>query len=165
MVPLAGNFHVLATFPPERDMRHAVVRPACKQSRRSGSRARSHERYHMPRPDRPTGAPTSSGSAPGPGAAAPTIVARARVAPAEVRPTGQPPRPASRATAAKPEGGDAPKQGARDRERQHPHLGADLQAAIGQQLRGVYHEILNEPVPDRFVRLLEELAAKTADQA
>jgi hypothetical protein len=45
----------------------------------------------------------------------------------------------------------------------HPHLGPDLQALIGQQLRAVYHEALNEPVPDRFVRLLEELAAKKAD--
>jgi hypothetical protein len=33
---------------------------------------------------------------------------------------------------------------------------------IGQQLRAAYHEILNEPVPDRFVRLLEELGAKEA---
>ena len=43
-----------------------------------------------------------------------------------------------------------------------PHLGPDLQAMIGQQLRAVYHEVLNEPVPDRFVRLLEALAAKQA---
>jgi hypothetical protein len=35
---------------------------------------------------------------------------------------------------------------------------------IGQQLRAVYHEILNEPVPDRFVRLLEQLATKAADR-
>ncbi len=45
-----------------------------------------------------------------------------------------------------------------------PHLGPDLQAMIGQQLRAVYHEVLNEPVPERFVRLLEELAAKQADR-
>jgi hypothetical protein len=67
--------------------------------------------------------------------------------------------------AANPGGADAPKRGVHDRERQHPHLGADLQAVIGRQLRAVYHEILNEPVPDRFVRLLEELATKTADRA
>jgi hypothetical protein len=47
---------------------------------------------------------------------------------------------------------------------QHPRLGPDLQAMIGQQLRAVYHEILNEPVPDRFVKLLEELATKEADR-
>jgi hypothetical protein len=46
-----------------------------------------------------------------------------------------------------------------------PHLGPDLQALIGQQLRAVYHEVLNEPVPDRFVRLLEELATKNASRA
>lgn len=45
-----------------------------------------------------------------------------------------------------------------------PQLGPDLQALIGQQLRAVYHEILNEPVPDRFVRLLDELAAKRVDR-
>jgi hypothetical protein len=39
-------------------------------------------------------------------------------------------------------------------------LGPDLQAVIGQQLRMVYHEVLNEQIPDRFVRLLEELAKK-----
>jgi len=44
-----------------------------------------------------------------------------------------------------------------------PHLGPDLQSLIGKQLRAVYHEVLSEPVPDRFVRLLEELAAKQAD--
>jgi hypothetical protein len=43
-------------------------------------------------------------------------------------------------------------------------LDADLQAVIGHQLRAVYHEVLNEPVPDRFVRLLEQLATKSADQ-
>jgi hypothetical protein len=52
--------------------------------------------------------------------------------------------------------------GAADRQ---PQLGPDLQALIGQQLRAVYHEVLSEPVPDRFVRLLEELAAKQADRS
>jgi hypothetical protein len=46
----------------------------------------------------------------------------------------------------------------------YPRLDADLQAVIGQQLRAVYHEILNEPVPDRFVQLLEQLATKAADR-
>jgi len=45
----------------------------------------------------------------------------------------------------------------------HPRLGPDLQAVIGEQLRAVYHEIVSEPVPDRFVRLLQELAARKAD--
>jgi hypothetical protein len=49
-----------------------------------------------------------------------------------------------------------------EHEAMQPHLGPDLQALIGQQLRAVYHEVLNEPVPDRFVRLLETLAARQA---
>jgi len=39
-------------------------------------------------------------------------------------------------------------------------LGPDLQAVIGQRLRVLHHKILNEPIPDRFVRLLDELAKK-----
>jgi hypothetical protein len=46
-----------------------------------------------------------------------------------------------------------------------PSLGPDLQALIGHQLRAVYHEVLNEPVPDRFVRLLQELATKEAGRS
>jgi hypothetical protein len=38
----------------------------------------------------------------------------------------------------------------------------DLQAHIGRQLRAVYDEVVNEPVPDKFVRLLEELERKQA---
>lgn len=39
-------------------------------------------------------------------------------------------------------------------------LGADLQAHIGRQLRAVYDEVVGEAVPDRFLRLLEELERK-----
>jgi hypothetical protein len=39
-------------------------------------------------------------------------------------------------------------------------LGADSRAHIGHQLRTVYVEVVNEPVPDRFVRLLEDLERK-----
>ena len=39
-------------------------------------------------------------------------------------------------------------------------LEADLQAHIGRQLRAVYDEVVNEPVPDKFVQLLEELERK-----
>jgi Anti-sigma factor NepR len=42
---------------------------------------------------------------------------------------------------------------------------ADLQAHIGRQLRAVYDEVVNEPVPDRFVKLLEELERKQSDGA
>jgi hypothetical protein len=44
-------------------------------------------------------------------------------------------------------------------------LEADLQAQIGRQLRAVYDEVLNEGVPDRFLRLLEELERKKAGGA
>jgi len=44
-------------------------------------------------------------------------------------------------------------------------LEADLQAHIGRQLRAVYDEVVNEPVPDKFVRLLEELERKQAKGA
>ena len=39
-------------------------------------------------------------------------------------------------------------------------LPTDVQAFIGRQLRAVYNDVVNEPVPDRFVKLLEELERK-----
>jgi hypothetical protein len=33
----------------------------------------------------------------------------------------------------------------------------ELQAFIGRQLQATYDEVLNEPVPDRFLELLQEL--------
>lgn len=42
-------------------------------------------------------------------------------------------------------------------------LEADLQAHIGRQLRAVYDEVVNEGVPERFLRLLEELERKKAE--
>ncbi len=39
-------------------------------------------------------------------------------------------------------------------------LESDLQAHIGRQLRAVYDEVVNEPVPDRFLKLLQELDRK-----
>lgn len=35
-----------------------------------------------------------------------------------------------------------------------------LLAQLGRQLRAIYHDVASEPVPDRFVKLLERLAAK-----
>lgn len=40
-------------------------------------------------------------------------------------------------------------------------LAADLQSHIGRQLQAVYDEVLHEPVPDRFLKLLQELERKT----
>jgi hypothetical protein len=41
-------------------------------------------------------------------------------------------------------------------------LGPELQAHIGRQLRAVYDEIAQQPVPDRFLQLLDELERKQA---
>ena len=39
-------------------------------------------------------------------------------------------------------------------------LDRSLQAQLGRQLRAVYSDIAEEPVPDRFVKLLEALEAR-----
>jgi hypothetical protein len=39
-------------------------------------------------------------------------------------------------------------------------LDAEVQAHIGRQLRAVYDDVANEPIPDRFLRLLRELDQK-----
>ena len=44
-------------------------------------------------------------------------------------------------------------------------LAPDLQVQIGRQLRAVYDEVVEEGVPDRFLRLLEELERKQAEGA
>jgi hypothetical protein len=44
-------------------------------------------------------------------------------------------------------------------------LEADLQAHIGRQLRAVYDEVVSEPVPYRFRKLLEELERKQSGEA
>jgi hypothetical protein len=44
-------------------------------------------------------------------------------------------------------------------------LEPDLQAHIGRQLRAVYEEVVNEAVPDRFLKLLEELERKKAGRS
>ncbi len=36
-------------------------------------------------------------------------------------------------------------------------LGSDLRAHLGTQLRAAYHQVVTEPVPDRFLRLLDDL--------
>jgi len=36
-------------------------------------------------------------------------------------------------------------------------LEPELQAFIGRQLQAAHDEILNEPVPDRFIKLLQDL--------
>jgi hypothetical protein len=43
-----------------------------------------------------------------------------------------------------------------------PGLGPDLRAHLGAQLRAAYREVVNEPIPQRFLRLLDELEHKGA---
>jgi hypothetical protein len=38
-------------------------------------------------------------------------------------------------------------------------LGRDVQARLGQQLRAMYDEVVNQGVPDRFTELLNRLDA------
>jgi len=42
-------------------------------------------------------------------------------------------------------------------------LEADLQVQIGRQLRAVYDEVVSEGVPERFLRLIEELERKKTE--
>ena len=48
-----------------------------------------------------------------------------------------------------------PKRG--DSVTMHAPLPTELQGQIGQRLREAYIELINEPVPDRFVALLQKL--------
>lgn len=41
-----------------------------------------------------------------------------------------------------------------------PNVDPDLQDTLGQRLREVYQEVVNEDVPDKFLSLLEELKRK-----
>ena len=42
------------------------------------------------------------------------------------------------------------------------HLPRELQGQIGKKLREHYTELIHEPVPDRFVELLQQLKNKEA---
>jgi hypothetical protein len=45
-----------------------------------------------------------------------------------------------------------------------PQIDARVQFEIGKHLRAVYDPVLNEPIPDRFLKLLEELEQSTAQK-
>jgi Anti-sigma factor NepR len=47
-----------------------------------------------------------------------------------------------------------------DRKAPRGMLDRSLQAQLGRQLRAIFSDIASEPVPERFVKLLEELEAK-----
>jgi len=38
-------------------------------------------------------------------------------------------------------------------------ISPEIQNRIGQQLQKIYHDFVNQPLPDRFSKLLSELAA------
>ena len=44
-----------------------------------------------------------------------------------------------------------------------PAIGPSLQAHIGKQLRAAFQSVLAEPVPPRFVELLESLGKKSSE--
>ena len=41
-------------------------------------------------------------------------------------------------------------------------VSTDMQRLIGRQLRAVYDDVAKQPVPDRFLELMEQLDRKTA---
>ena len=47
-----------------------------------------------------------------------------------------------------------------DRKAPRGMLDRSLQAQLGRQLRSIYSDIASEPVPERFIKLLEELEAE-----
>lgn len=68
-----------------------------------------------------------------------------------------------------PRDGDSPapdsqpserRAGADGEHRPSPPLPPEARDVIGEKLRGLYGSLVAEPLPDRFTRLLDELAAK-----
>ncbi len=60
----------------------------------------------------------------------------------------------------KPVGQQNPMEAAANRKRtgaKPARLGRDVQARLGQQLRAMYDEVVNQGVPDRFTELLNRL--------
>ena len=53
----------------------------------------------------------------------------------------------------------------RDPSSSDPTLDRPTQGRIGDQLRAMYDDLLNQPVPDRFADLLARLESKDADPA
>lgn len=43
-----------------------------------------------------------------------------------------------------------------------PRLSRTLQGHLGRQLRAVYSELIDEPMPDKFAKLLDELATSAS---
>ena len=45
-----------------------------------------------------------------------------------------------------------------------PGLGSDVQARLGRLLRRMYGDLLNEPVPDRFLEILKGYRPRDAEE-
>lgn len=58
--------------------------------------------------------------------------------------------------------GSASKRG--DIETMQTPLPIELQGQIGERLREAYNELISEPVPDRFVQLLQQLKKREEQQ-
>jgi hypothetical protein len=56
----------------------------------------------------------------------------------------------------KPETGQT-MQAAPGQKKPSPKLTRDIQAKLGQQLRAIYDDVVNQGVPDRFAALLDKL--------
>jgi Anti-sigma factor NepR len=75
------------------------------------------------------------------------------------------PANAPEATAGKPQVFDASAQGEAVPEDVVTPVDGEIDLArLAPQLRGLYQELLNEPIPDRFTKLLDELARKETDK-
>jgi Anti-sigma factor NepR len=67
----------------------------------------------------------------------------------------------------KPVGQQNPMEAAANRKRtgaKPARLGRDVQARLGQQLRAMYDEVVNQGVPDRFTELLNRLENNGKDR-
>ncbi len=60
-------------------------------------------------------------------------------------------------------GPDNDMQGAVQAKKPGARLSRDIQAKLGQQLRAIYDDVVNQGVPDRFAALLDQLD-KTDDK-
>jgi len=48
--------------------------------------------------------------------------------------------------------------------RSHARIDPRIQTEIGKHLRAIYDDVINEPVPDKFMELLEKLERSTAQK-
>jgi hypothetical protein len=53
-----------------------------------------------------------------------------------------------------------PRGPSQERQASHGMIDRSLQAQIGRQLRAIFADVAQEPVPERFIKLLEALEAR-----